>query len=150
MPKSSGFTLIELVVSIALLAIVMTGAVSLFGAMSTNQARNIATYQSVHIADYFLSEAMGMAYAGQTAQQRHQFSVVDDYHQLSDNGCHNAGTPNGVCDRQGIAVPAWSGYQVAMTVTGEEVGEQEMKKIAVTVTSPLGDTVLLSAYKGAL
>jgi len=150
MRHQQGVTLVELIVAIVLLSIVLTGAVSLFNAMAINQARNMQTYQGIQVADYFLNEVTSMSFEGAASLNRNKYSNVDNYNNLSNNGCldqFNGDTP---CNRRGVPVDAWRDYSVAISVLPVTVSGQEMKQVSVTVTSPLGDNVKLTGFKGKI
>jgi len=150
MKQQQGVTLIELIIAIVLLSIVLTGAVSLFNAMAVNQARNMQTYQGIQVADYFLNEVTSMRYEGRSALKRNEFSTVDDYHNLSNNGCLSQFNGESPCNRRGVPVDAWLNYSVAIIVSPVTVSSQAMKQVDITVTSPLGDNVKLTGFKGAI
>lgn len=147
--REQGVTLIELVVSIVIIAIA-AGAV--LGVLSGNVARSadaMVLSQAVSIAQAYLEEISLKPYAdpdgidGETT--RAAFDDVDDYDGLVDVGAR---------DQFGNPIAALSGYTVAVTVTQSAalpgVPAADALRIDVRVSFPPAVNFLLTGYKTRL
>jgi MSHA pilin protein MshD len=147
--RERGATLIELVVSIVIIAIA-AGAV--LGVLSRSVARSadaMVIAQAVSIAEAYLEEISLKAYAdpdgtdGEAA--RPDFDDVDDYHGLSDAGAR---------DQFGAALAPLAAYTVNVSVAASTaltgVPGADAERIDVRVTHPGGVVVRLSGYKTRL
>lgn len=137
-----GFTLIELVVSIIVLAIAVAGVIGGLSAISVRSANAMVTEQATAIATAYLNEVLQKPFGvadGQTA--RPALDVVDDYAGLTDNGAH---------DQTGAAVAGLGQYTVRVNVGAGALGAvpaAQLRQVDVTVSHPSGITVMLSGYR---
>jgi MSHA pilin protein MshD len=138
----AGFTLVEIVVAVVVLAIVISGAIAALSAISVQSANVMVTEQATAIASAYLNEVLQKPFGvsdGRTA--RSTLDVVDDY----------AGLTNiGVQDQMGTAVAGLGQYTVVVSVGPGTLGAvppTELREINVTVTHPSGITVVLSGYR---
>ncbi len=147
--REQGVTLIELVVSIVIIAVAV-GAV--LGVLSGNAARSadaMVLSQAVSIAQSYLEEISLKSFSdpdgadGETS--RAAFDDVDDYDGLVDVGAR---------DQFGNAVASLSGYTVAVTVVPSSalsgVPAADALRIDVRVTFPPAVNFLLTGYKTRL
>lgn len=137
-----GFTLIELIVSIVVLAIAVASVLAALSAVSVRSANAMVSEQAVAIATAYLNEVRQKPFGtpdGQTA--RASLDVVDDYAGLTDVGAH---------DQTGAAVPGLSQYTVTVAVGAGALGvvpAAQLREIDVTVSHPSGVVVVLSGYR---
>lgn len=139
--SGSGYTLIELVVAIMVLAIAVAGVIAALAAVAVNSADDMVSEQANAIAAAYLNEVLQKPFGANDGQVlRPTLDVVDDY----------AGLTNvGVQDQTGSAVAGLSQFTVVVTVTPAALGAvsaAEAREVDVTVTYPGGLTVL-SGYR---
>lgn len=139
---ASGFTLIELVVAIVVLAIAVAGVVAGLTAISVGSADEMVSEQANAIASAYMNEVMQKPFGGNDGQVlRSNFDVVDDYAGLSNAGAR---------DQTGAAVPGLAQFTVAVTVTPTALGlvpAGEAREVDVTVSHPSGISVVLSGFR---
>jgi MSHA pilin protein MshD len=147
--RERGATLIELIVSIVVIAI---AASAVLGVLSSNVGRSadaMVLAQAVSIAESYLEEVSLKAFTdpdgadGETV--RTDFDDVDDYDGLSDTGAR---------DQFGTALLPLSQYTVTITVAAStalaSVPATDAQRIDVRVTHPGNIAVALSGYKTRL
>jgi MSHA pilin protein MshD len=138
----AGFTLIEIVVAIVVLAIAVGGSMAALSAIWVQSADAMVTEQATAIASAYLNEVLQKpfgAFDGKTT--RPTLDVVDDY-----NGLNNAG----VRDQAGALVPGLGQYNVRVAVGSGALGAvpaAEVRQVDVTVVHSSGITVVLSGYR---
>jgi MSHA pilin protein MshD len=137
-----GFTLIELVVSITVLAIAIVGVLGALSAVSVGSANAMVSEQATAIATAYLNEVLQKPFGlanGQTA--RAALDVVGDYAGLTDVGAR---------DQTGAAVPGLGLYTVTVSVGAGVLGAvpaAQLRQVVVTVNHSSGVTVVLSGYR---
>jgi len=140
--RHRGFTLIELVVSITVLAIAVGGMLAAMSAVSANSANTMVSEQATAIAAAYLNEVLQKPFGAADGQvTRATLDVVDDYAGLTDVGVH---------DQTGAAVPALALYTVSIRVGAGVLGgvpAAQLREVDVTVSHPSGVTVVLSGYR---
>lgn len=143
--RERGVTLIELVVTITIIAIAVAGVVGALSGNAVQSANRMIQQQAAAIAASYLDEIMQKPYTdpdGGTEATRDQFDNAGDYAALPDNL---------VRDQQGAAIAGLAGYRVNVAIIpsalpGLPAGTVQL--INVTVTHPgSGVTVLMSGYK---
>lgn len=137
-----GFTLIELVVAIVVLAIAVAGVVAGLTAISVRSADEMVSEQANAIASAYMNEVLQKPFGANDGQVlRANLDVVDDYAGLS-----NAG----VRDQTGAVVPGLAQFTVAVAVTPAALGlvpAGEAREVDVSVTHPSGISVVLSGFR---
>lgn len=144
-PCSQGFTLVELVVAIVVIAAAGATLVGLLAYISKRSAEDMAVAQSATLAQAYLGEIMGQPFndpGGPPEAGRNDFDDIADY------AMSNAAPT----DRFGNALPNLSAYSVSVQIQQVALGAipaPDARRITVTVTDPFGDRVVLSAFKTA-
>jgi MSHA pilin protein MshD len=137
-----GFTLIELIVSIVVLAIAVAGVVAALSAIAVRSANAMVSEQANAIASAYLDEVLQKPFGANDGQvARPNLDVVDDYAGLSNVG---------VRDQTGAAVAGLGLFTVVVSVTPSALGAvaaAESREVDVTVTHPSGVTVVLSGFR---
>lgn len=107
-----GFTLIEIIVTIVVLAIAATALLNVFSSTIRSSADPVIQQQAISIAEAYMEEISLKAFvdpdgvnAGET---RASFDNVQDYNGLTDVGA---------VDQSGTGIPALVGYTVTVLVT---------------------------------
>jgi len=144
--RQSGVTLIELVVSIVVIAIAIGGVLGVLSQSAGHSADAMVMSQAVAIAEGYLEEITSRPFIdpdgadGETS--RTSFDDVDDYNGLVDVGAR---------DQFGNAPPALEGYTVTVTVTPSSalasVPSADAERIDVRVTYSPNVVVALTGYR---
>ncbi len=147
--RERGVTLIELVISIVVIAVAASAVLGLLSRSAGSSADPMVLSQAVSIGEAYLEEIMlkafddpdGVAVEG----SRGDFDDVDDYNGLVDGV---------VRDQLGNAIPGLSLYTVTVTVTASTalagVPGADAKRVDVRVTHPQNVNLTLSGYKTRL
>ena len=144
--RCRGATLVELIVTIVVIAAAVFGVIALTSATATRSADTMVEVQSVVIGEAYLNEILqkpfGIPDCGPCT--RTQMDNVADYNGLLDVGVHDAtGTP----------VANLGSYTVKATVANSALGAgpavpaQQSELVTVTVTAPNGRSIALSGYR---
>lgn len=143
--SQAGFTLVELVVAIVIIAMAATTIVGVMSAVSTRSADVMVQVQAMNVADAYLREILAQPFADPDGiggeMTRTAFDDVNDY-----DGLSNAGAE----DQYGNAVAGLNGYQVGVVVAAAALGAipaAQSRLITVTVTGPTQTMTLLRGYK---
>lgn len=144
-----GATLIELVVSIVVIAIAASAVLGVLSRSVGRSADAMVLAQAVSVAEAYLEEISLKPYADPDGVDgealRTDFDDVDDYNGLVDNGAR---------DQFGAALASLSAYTVNVTVATSAalpgVPAADTERVDVQVTHPGNITVRLSGYKTRL
>lgn len=137
--RTRGVTLVELLVSIAIIGIALAGILVVIVRNAETSADPMLWHQSVAIAEAYVEEIMAKNFVANGVEpQRRNFDDIWDY-----NGLNEAPT-----DQNGTAVGALAGYAVNVAVVAAALnGIANAALITVTVTSPAGGDVTISGYR---
>ncbi len=153
MRREAAFTLIEIIVTIVVIAIAATALLSFFSGAVRGSAEPVIQQQATTIAEAYLEEIMQKAFDDPTDPEqgvasteagevsRALFDDVQDYNHL--------GTTQ-VRDQNDIAIAALAAYQVSVSVTGaalNTVPAAASMRIEVTVDHPAIAPIRLVAYR---
>lgn len=154
-----GTTLVELVVSIVIVAIAVTGVLQVMALTTKFSADPMVREQAQLIAEAYMEEIALKKFADPTANTvcpappalRTNYDNVCDYNGLNDNGAR---------DQFGNAIAALAGYSVTVTVTSAGVSLDNISnavpplpnlvrllRVDVLVTGPGGTRITLSGYR---
>jgi len=141
-----GFTLIELIVAITVVAIAATTLLGTMGVIASRSADAMMQQQAISIAQAYLDEIMQRWVVdpnGSPANTgRGTWDLVDEYNGLTDVGAH---------DQFGNAIAALAAYTVAVSVVQSTaltgVSGSAARRIDVTVTASPNVKVTLSGYR---
>lgn len=143
---SRGFTLIELIISIAIVAIAGTAVVGVLTTSAAQSAERMIQQQSNAIATSYLDEVLQKPYDDPDGidgeGSRAAFDDVDDY-----NGLTNVGAR----DQTDAPIPGLAGYTVTVSVTPGSLGgipAGSVRLVVVTVQHVnTGKSVVLTGYR---
>jgi len=139
--RQRGFTLIEIVVAIVVIAMAGVSIVGLTSAMATRSAQAMQAQQVATIANSYLQEVMSKPFAplaGGATRATH--NDASDYNGLDDTGArdHN--------DNPIVGLGAYR-IQIAVTPTAFNlIPAAQSKLITVSVTDPQGMVTQLSSF----
>lgn len=141
--RQAGYTLIELVVAITILAVAVWGAVAALAAVAVRSADAMVQEQATAIATAYLNEVLQKPFGASDGHTtRPTLDVVDDYAGLSNVGAQ---------DQTGTLVPGLGQFNVTVGVGAGTLGAvpaAQLREVDVTVTHPTsGIVVVLSGYR---
>lgn len=129
--RRRGFTLIELIVLIAVIGVALAGVLLVFQNVVRGSADPQVRKQALAIAEALLDEVLSMSYDARPGTgSRANFDNVDDY------GSPPFDTaPGGMTDINGAPIPGLGAYNARVTVdTPGLAGVTDAKRVTVTVT----------------
>ncbi len=138
----SGVTLIELILSMVIISIAVTGTFSAINLTVRHSADPVVQYQGIAIAEAYLEEILLQPYVDpngtDVGETRASFDDVVDYNGLTDVGAHN---------QQGVLLSNLSAYHVNVAVVDQTISSMAAKEITVDVTGPGASKLVLIGYK---
>ncbi len=155
-----GATLVELVISIVVISVAVTGVMLAMSQTTRRSADPVIQQQAVAIAEAYFEEIALLAFdevaatggsesgGAETGETRATYDDLNDYNGHSDVG------PRGL-DNPAVVIAGLDDYTVNVDVTnagglgpgGAQVGGLDALRIDVTVTHPLGVNVTLSGFR---
>jgi MSHA pilin protein MshD len=144
--RERGVTLIELVISIVIIAIAVSAVLGVFTLISTGSAEAMVRNQAVAIAASYLEEIQLKDFAtGSGTGSRAAFDDVGDYNGLVDVGAR---------DQFGNPIVGLEKYTVRVTVGNGTIGSlssaNAVRRIDVNVQHGIGINMTISGYRAAL
>ncbi|HEY7889079.1 MAG TPA: type II secretion system protein [Steroidobacteraceae bacterium] len=143
--RCRGVTLVELIVTIVVIAAAVFGVIALTSATATRSADTMLQVQAVVIGESYLNEILQKPFGSDCGPcTRLHMDKVADYNGLLDVG---------VQDATGTAVTNLNSYTVQVSVvnsalgTAPQVPALQSELVTVTVTSPNGRSIALSGYR---
>ncbi len=130
--RECGVTLVELIISIVIIAVALSGVLLVMNFTTSHSADPMIQHQAVAIAESYLEEILLRpcepdATPGQV--NRTLFDNVEDYNGLPDTL---------VRDQNGAAIPSLAAYSVTVTVAADNLGpalnQVPASRVSVTVT----------------
>jgi MSHA pilin protein MshD len=146
MRRARGFTLIELIVAITIVAIAATTILGTLASVASRSADAMLQQQAIAIAQSYLDEILERWVVDPngtpTYNGRGTWDLVDQYNSLADSGAH---------DQFGNAITALSQYNVSVYVSQSSaltgIAAAATRRIDVTVTTSPNVSVTLSGYR---
>lgn len=143
---SQGFTLIELIVAITIVAIVATTILGAIAAVASRSADAMLQQQAIAIAQAYLDEILQRWVVDPNGAPpntgRGSWDLVDQYNGLTDVGAK---------DQLGNAIAALSAYTVKVNVVQSTalpgISGVAARRIDVTVATSPNVSVMLSGYR---
>lgn len=154
--RQTGFTLIELVITIVVIAIAITGILTIMDRTTASSADPMIRAQAVAIAEGYLEEITLQAFndpdGSEVGETRANFDDVDDYNALANNGCLAALVPPRPCDQSGAPNNDLLGYTINVSVTPDGTNlngltNNQALRIDVSVTHAAAGTITLTGYR---
>jgi len=152
--RSRGFTLVELVISMVIIAIGLSGTLIVINSVVKRSGDPMVIYQAVAIAESYLEEISSKAFptnmpcsSAQPVGGRVNYYNVCDYKYIAAAG----EVPT---DQTGNAIAGLGSYNVKVNIddTGASLGAltaaaNQVVRIDVTVSNPNGPTMTYSVYR---
>ncbi len=145
-----GFTLVELVVSIAIISIAVTALLGILSDVSTRSGQSLVQAEAIEIGSAYLNEVLLRSFADPDGipvePSRDLFDDIGDYNGLTDIGAR---------DQFNRLIPGLGQFTVNVNIAVPAAGAlgavpvASMRRVDVTVTHPTGVTVRLSGYRTA-
>jgi MSHA pilin protein MshD len=143
--RQRGVTLVELVISITVIAIAVAAVLGVLSMLSTGSAEAMIRNQAVAIANAYLEEIRLKDFASNGVPgSRTLYDDVSDYNGLVDVGAR---------DQFGNAIVGLEQYTVSVTVGAGTLGGVpggSVRRIDVNVQHSIGVNMTLSGYRTAL
>ncbi len=139
--RSRGFSLIELVITIVVIAIALTAVLLALDQSVGASADPLAVTQAVAIGQAYLEEIQGKSYTDQPCPSpctQADYNDIDDY-----NGLVNVGAEN----QFGQPIAGLGDYTVRVTVSDETFDGASAKLITVNVARASLANITLSAFR---
>ena len=140
-----GVTLVELVISITIIAIAVSAVLGVLTKLATGSADAMVRNQAVAIASAYLEEIRLKDFtANGVPAARALYDDINDYNGLVDVGAR---------DQLGNAIAGLSQYTVRVTVGAGTMGSlsgASVRRIDVNVQHPSGVNMTLSGYRTSL
>ncbi len=138
----TGVTLVELILSMVIISIALTGVFSVINLTVRHSADPIVQYQAIAVAEAYLEEILLQSAidpdGSNAGETRASYDNVADYNGLSDIGAHN---------QQGVLLSPLSSYNVSVAVADQAIVGLTAKKVTVTVSGPGVTGLALVGYK---
>ena len=135
-----GFTLVEAVIAIVVLAIGLTGMLAAFRTLGRHTADPLVTKQMAAVAQEMLEEISLKPYAA-ASNSAPAGCARDTYNDVAD---YNGYSSTGICTVDGVAIPQLAKFNISVTVASGTIGGvTAAKRISVTVTSGSNTLVLV-------
>ena len=165
--KQHGLTLIELVISIVIISVSLTGVLLIMNRTAVVSADPMIRSQVAAIAQSYMEEILLNAYTdpdqaetggAEAGETRNTYDDVADYHNLLNNGCTitTANCPLGscVCNQNGAPIEQLKNYNLQITVSQDDMSFASKalvtaKRIDIVTNHSSGISTTLSAYKTA-
>jgi MSHA pilin protein MshD len=146
MRRTRGFTLIELIVAITIVAVAATTILGALASVASRSADAMLQQQAIAIAESYLDEILERWVVDPngtpTYNGRGTWDLVDQYNGLTDTGAH---------DQFGNPITALGQYNVSVSVSQSSaltgIAAAAARRIDVTVTTSPNVTVTLSGYR---
>jgi MSHA pilin protein MshD len=144
--QDRGFTLIELIVAITVVAIAATTLLGTIAAVASRSADSMMQQQAIAIAQAYLDEIEQRWVVDPNGTPpntgRGSWNLVDEYNGLNDVGVH---------DQFGNAITALAAYDVSVSVVQSTalpgIANTAARRIDVTVSASPNVRVMLSGYR---
>lgn len=142
----AGFTLIELIVAMAVIAAMSAGLAVFFGNLPAHSADPMVRAQARAIAAGYMEEILLQAYAepdpdvteaygAETGEERSTYDDIWDYCAIGDDGNDCSGGDEAPSDQSGTPIDGLADYQVSVVI---EQTQPELATVRITVSHSSG------------
>ena len=141
MSRHSGFTLLEIIVTLVVISIAAATLMSVFSSTVRTSADPMIQQQAVSIAEAYMEEILLKDFAVGPGASRATFDDVRDYNGLTDVGAR---------DQNNNAIAGLGAYTVAVLVADDALNgivATDSRRIDITVSHALIGDIVLSGYR---
>ncbi len=139
-----GATLIELIITIVIISIALSGILSVVNITTKHSVDPIIQHQAIAIAESYLEEILLLPITDPTGsnagETRATFDNIDDYDGLANSGA---------VDQAGNAISGLENYNITVTVADSTVSGVTMKAVTVSVIYPSITTINIVGYRAS-
>lgn len=148
--KQLGVTFVELIISILVIGIAVTGILQVMTINTGSSADPMIRHQAIAIAEAYLDEILAKEFNDPDVvpgieASRDLFDDINDYSTIS-----NAA----IQDQNGNAIAGLNGYTVTVTIADEALGPAmaqipmaDSRRVTVSVNTPDNNNVTISGYR---
>ena len=139
--RHSGFTLLEIIVTLVVVSIAATALISVFSSTVRTSADPMIQQQAVSIAEAYMEEILLKDFAVGPGASRPVFDDVRDYNGLLDVGAR---------DQNNNLIAGLGDYTIAVSVAGVSlngIGVGDSLRVDVNVSHAVIGNLLLSGYR---
>jgi MSHA pilin protein MshD len=141
--RSPGFTLLEVIVTVTVLAIAGSSLITIYGNLLGRSADPVLQQQALAIAEAYMEEIRLQSFddpdGSDGEASRDLFDDVDDYHNLSDSGA---------AGQDGVGISGLEDFDVDVLVESSSLaGVAASLRITVDVAHPAIETISLQSYR---
>lgn len=138
-----GATLVELIITIVIISIALTGIISVVNLTTGHSVDPMVRHQAIAIAESYLEEVLLLPITDpdgiSAGESRATFDNINDYNALNDIGAKN---------QLGAAIIGLELYTINISVQSPvAISGVDMSQIIVDVARPGTDTIILSGFK---
>ncbi len=137
----SGFTLLELITTIVVIAVAAPTLMSVFSSTIQTSADPMFQHQALSIAEAYMEEILLKDFAIGPETTRANFDDVRDYNGLTDVGAR---------DQANNLIAGLNDYTISVTVVNDGlngIAAADSLRIDLTVSHAMIDDILLSGYR---
>jgi MSHA pilin protein MshD len=137
----SGFTLLELITTIVVIAVAAPALMSIFSSTIQTSADPVFQHQALSIAEAYMEEILLKDFTIGPETTRASFDDVRDYNGLTDVGAR---------DQANNLIAGLNNYTVTVTVASDGlngIAAADSLRIDLTVSHAMIDDILLSGYR---
>ena len=137
----SGFTLLELITTIVVIAVAAPTLMSVFSSTIQTSADPMFQHQALSIAEAYMEEILLKDFAIGPETTRANFDDVRDYNGLTDVGAR---------DQANNLIAGLNDYTISVTVVNDGlngIAAADSLRIDLTVSHTMIDDILLSGYR---
>ncbi len=139
--RHSGFTLLEIITTVVVIAIAATALMSVFSSTIRTSADPMLQHQALAIAEAYMEEILLKDFAIGPETTRANFDDVRDYDGLTDVGAR---------DQANNLIAGLNDYTISVTVANDGlngIAAADSLRIDITVSHAMIDDILLSGYR---
>jgi len=140
-PRLSGFTLLEIITTVVVIAVAAPTLMSVFSSTIQTSADPMFQHQALSIAEAYMEEILLKDFAIGPETTRANFDDVRDYNGLTDVGAR---------DQANNLIAGLNDYTISVTVANDGlngIAAADSLRIDITVSHVVIDNILLSGYR---